>query len=173
MAETPTGPDAPPDALVAAVFRPAIQLGIATPADLVPWADGQILSREQPAAWILDLSLSTAASVERADDLLRPASAGADPAVVFRLLVGLVETLVPWTLAEAERACRWLWVTAGRFDVDGPMISFAGALDDDFQWAAGDVSATEQLVAQVRACIAAHADPAARAWLPGVLIVFG
>ena len=37
------------DATVAAVFRAALMLGVATPADLVPWADGQIVARDRPA----------------------------------------------------------------------------------------------------------------------------
>ena len=161
------------DPLVAAVFRAALSLGIATPADLVPWADEQVVARDRPAEWILDLSLGAARSMEPTDNLLRPPSAGADPAAVFGLVVGLVETVVPWTLAEGARANRWLWVTAGRFDVDDLAIRLARGLDDEFQWAAGHASAATQLVAQVRTCIAVHADPAARAWLPGVRVTFG
>ena len=160
------------DATVAAVFRATLTLGLATPADLVPWADEQVTARERPAEWILDLCLSAASTPEEMDRLLRAPSEGADPSMTFRLLVGLIEDR-DWSYERVRRADELMWAAALHSGVQD-FLDEITAIDDGFYLmfyeGRGDWTA---LQADVVAFVGKHADPAARAWLPGVRVTFG
>ena len=167
------------DATVAAVFRAALSLGIATTADLVPWADEQVLARPAPPEWVIDLSLGAALPTERVRDELADLARPADRTTVFRLLVGLVDVADDWTADAARRAADWLFGVAQQYADDPAIAGTAGAYADEFWLSATDYAAhprTPQVVAELIPAVAAlvrrHADPAARAWLPTVRVRF-
>ena len=160
------------DALVAAVFRAALSLGIATPADLVPWADARVLARDQPAEWIIDLSIGAAMSVDQVSDAQREVAAPADRAIVFRLLTGLVILTDHLTFSEADRVSAYLERFGQTCDIGGEMGEVLRRMGMYF-WLVRDgeqLIDPDALVADVVTFIGTHADPAARAWLPSVRI---
>ncbi len=167
--------DATGDSTVAAVFRAALSLGIATPADLVPWADGQVMARERPAAWIIDLSLGAAVPVDQMAVTLGEVVFPAVRPAVFRLFVGLVDPGSRSTYRTSRRAAAaWLYQVASHYADDDAAFSRAAAIDDEFDRAELRLNTGDAvcLTGEVSASIRDYADPAARAWLPGVRVTF-
>jgi hypothetical protein len=167
------------DATVAALFRAGLSLGIATPADLVPWADEQVLARERPAEWIMDLSLGRAVPASEVSERLRDVVWNVDPNRVFRLIVGLVDRPQWWSHEAAHRAADWMWCVAHNHAKDPNVAWAAAALADELWLAANDFAddprtpaVRERSIAAVDTMIGTHADPTARAWLPGVRVTF-
>ncbi len=167
------------DPTVAAVFRAALTLGIATPADLVPWADEQIMARDRPPMWIIDLSVGAAVPADRVIGDLHDVGRLAAPAGVFRILVGLANVSDVWSADAARRAADWLWNVAHQYADDPAVESTAGAYADEFWLAATDFAdhprtpaVVAELIPAVAELIRRHADPAAREWLPGVRVRF-
>lgn len=158
------------DATTAAVFRATLQLGIATPADLVPWADTQVLGRERPAGWVLDLSVGGGRTVEATLDALADPAFGADPAQVFRLILGLIDVAEGWTFDRAGLASLWCRRAAEQWGGDD---AYRQALAVDHRvHSAMDAAADHQAaaIAAVVAYIAKYADATARTWLPNVRV---
>jgi hypothetical protein len=165
------------DATVAALFRAALRLGIATPADLVPWADEQVMARDQPPGWILDLSLGAAEPADRVVAALEEVLFPTAGPPVFRLLLGLVDQPNGLTDPASRRAASWLSMLSSWYPPDDDDAPCDGA------WAVGieygreelgrPLSDPDRVAAEVSAFIRDHADPAARAWLPGVRVTFG
>jgi hypothetical protein len=160
------------DATVAAVFRAALSLGIATPADLVPWADEQVMKRERPAEWILELSLSAGREASRVEADLTDASFRADREAVFSLLVGLADVAAPPSFEQGRLAAAWLYDVALGYTSGYPQYQ-AAWIDERFDRAAGTIIPSDGLAAELTEYVRKNADPAARAWLPGVRVTFG
>lgn len=171
MPDAPT--DQPDDAVMAALLRAVLTLGVATPADLVPWADEQIRVRDRPPEWIIDVALSGSLPADRVLGNL-PDLWGRDyPPSVFGFVVGLIDhDVVGWTYPRAHSAAAWLLQAAQclaseetRFVID--------AIDDSFSLCEqGMYGEPQALVAYLAEFVQQHADGTARQWLPSVRVTF-
>ena len=139
----------------------------------MPWADAQVMARDRPAAWILDLSIGAAVPTDQVCVELRDMALVADGMAVFRLLVGLIDGIDRWTYEQGERApSTWLLDVARGYAPDAVVYEIDAVDDGIYLCDEGIMYSRDELLASVQALAHDHADPAARAWLPGVRVTF-
>ena len=168
-----TMPD-PSDQVMTSLLAFGLLRGLVSRTDVVEWADRIIARRDQPPAWLLDLSMSAQLHLLDVVSLLNNAGAEIDPVQLCRGILSLLPDMSEDNFAELERRAEAIYLLV--FDaVQGnwsyPILSEADGVRDNFEWKReGYIQMSEgQVIDQVHSFIERYRDSEVRRALAPVL----